>query len=101
MKFDHFSYYSDNFLPEFISEKGRGEINTVFYPETEETFKVAFSKLKKRYFKKVAYVVAKENITKYCDCCKFDPATIKYCLDMFKIRAEYFQLENKNNKSEN
>jgi len=99
MKFDTFSYYGDSKVPAFISERGREEVHTVFFPETEKTFKVAFTKLKKRYFKKFPYVLAKENVERYCEVFEFGKETANFCLEIFKIRAEYFQSENKNNKS--
>ena len=89
MKFDTFMYYSDSMLPAFVSNKGKDGINTVFFPETESTFKMAFEKLKKLYFKKTPYEKAKENIATYCNYYNFSDEVVSYCMEIFK-----------NNKSE-
>lgn len=97
MEFDTFAYYSDSIVPAFISEaKAKGAIHTVFCPKTEKSFKLAFSKLKKRYFKKFPYATAKENVKTYCNNFNFGEETANYCLEMFKVRSEHFKNEKTN-----
>ena len=45
---------------------------------------MAFGKLKKLYFKKAPYIVAKENIKTYCEYYNFSNEIVSYCMEIFK-----------------
>ena len=102
MQFDTFSYCGDSTFPAFIVEscKGNREIHSAFVPQTENSFKMAFEKLKKRYFKKVPYSVMKENVKTYCMYFYFSDETLNYCVEVFNTRKAQ-STKNKANKINN
>jgi len=98
MQFDTFAYYGDSAFPAFIVDSGKGDrtFHQVFVPKTENSFKMAFNKLKNRYFKKVPYIAMKNNVKKYCEYFNFSEETLNYCVEVFKDK-KLISTKEKNN----
>ncbi len=101
IKFDTFMYYSDSMLPAFVTKQGKGEVYySVFFPKTEGTFKMAFGKLKNNYFKKVPYVVAKDNIKTYCQYYNFSEKLFTECMEMYQNKKSLLYAAKKSNNEQ-
>ena len=99
MQFDTFAYYSDSPVPAFqkvLSKNKKGDEVTVFLPKTENSFKMAFNKLKNRYFKKVPYIAMKNNVKNYCEYFNFSEETLNYCVETFKNKKLSLTKSNNN-----
>ena len=92
--FDDFAWYGDSATPAFISKKGKGEVNEVFFPQTEKSFKLAFEKLKHRFFKKVSYVQTKERLEDYVCYFGLDKEVVEYCMDIYRAKNNMISSKN-------
>ena len=92
IKFDYFAYYGDSPVPAFQTKQGKQskvEIYSVFFPKTEETFILAFNKLKKYYFKKFSCSTIQEFIKDYSHYFNFDQKVYDACMDIYKEKRGF------------
>ena len=87
-EFDAFTYYDDGQVPVFLAKNDKGEICTLFFPKTEDSFKNAFNRLKNIYLKRVSYFTLQENVKKYCDYYNFRDEVYDYCMEVYKERND-------------
>ena len=92
IKFDYFAYYGDSPIPAFQTKQGKqckGEICSVFFPKTEKSFILAFSKLKKYYFKKFSCSTIQEFVRDYSNYFNLDQKVYDDCMEIYKEKRGF------------
>lgn len=99
IEFDNFAYFGDSPVPAFQAKQDnqdKCEMCFVFIPKTERTFKIAFKKLKNKYFRKVSCVQMQENIKDYSHYFGFGEDLYNYCMEIYKERRAEIVANRKN-----
>jgi len=94
LMFDDFAFYGDSEFPMFI-RYGYGERKTEFFiPKTDDTFNLAFGKLKNKFYENYVLDDVKNRIRVYMAHSKISEESYKYCVEMFKNKSAILCKEN-------
>lgn len=94
--FDNFAWCGDSEFPMFVKSGTETTNHKFFLPKTDEAFKLAFGKLKNKFYKNYVLDDVKNRIRVYMAHFPISEDAYEYCVEMFVNNSLIINQDNNN-----